>query len=68
MTTSRNCTPREIAAMKALREHGFTLQGIAMVMNRSITTVYFKTLSVPHENRHEGDVLVDKQTGAAVAA
>ena len=68
MSLTRNCTPREIAAMKALREHGFTLQGIAMVMNRSITTVYFKTLSVPHENRHEGDVLVDKQTGAAVAA
>ena len=59
---------REVLAMQALRTRGNTLQEIANITNRSVMTVYLKTLTIPHPNRHNGVVIMYRKTGVARTA
>lgn len=56
----------EVAVMRKLRAAGHTLRQVSYFVERSIPTVSKYTNNIPHKNRPDSNICINRRTGLAV--
>ena len=67
ITTRTKITVKDIESMIRMRQSGDTLHKIAFSLGFNIGSVFYYTKHVPHRNRHDGFIVIHKQTGKVLS-